>query len=130
MILSCPEDIGEDLSCMVLNGMPYPPLLTFAAHKAPPLIDLGCLHLVDDDLTLRRIKRLEQSFIGLLDERLFFLMVSMTVVGLTPKTRAVSRIPLPLSALSTIRGFTAGRRPWFWYCRRKMCRGPSVVLHR
>jgi len=64
---------------MVINGMPQPPLLAFAAHKAPHLIDLGCLHLVDHDLHLvdhdlhlRRIKRLEQSFIGLLDERLFF----------------------------------------------------------
>src|SRR5882724_9812141 len=52
--------------------MPEPPLLTFAAHKAPHLIDLGFFYLVDNDLHLRRIKRLKQSFIGLLDERLFF----------------------------------------------------------
>ena len=32
----------------------------------------------------------------------------MTVVGLTLKTRAVSRIPLPLRAMSTICCFTAG----------------------
>src|SRR3989454_7688968 len=47
----------------------------------------------------------------------------MTVVGLTLKTRAVSRIPLPLRAMSTICCFTAGRRPWFRYLREKCAAG-------
>ena len=46
--------------------MPQPPLLAFAAHKAPHLIHLGGLHLVDDDLHLLSIKTLEQSFIDVL----------------------------------------------------------------
>jgi len=40
--------------------------LAFAAHKAPHLIHLGCLHLVDDDLHLLSINTLEKSFIDLL----------------------------------------------------------------
>jgi hypothetical protein len=35
------------------------------------------------------------------ERRRFFLRVVVTVVGLTPSTRAVSRMPLPLSAMST-----------------------------
>ena len=110
--------------------MPQPPLLAFAADKAPHLIHLSCFHLVDDDLHLLSIKTLEKTFIYLLSACIFFFRVLMTVVGLTRKTRAVSRIPLPLSAMSTICCFTAGRRPWFRYAKRKMCRGQSVLLQR
>jgi hypothetical protein len=46
--------------------MPQPPLLVFAAYKAPHLIHLGCLHLVDSDLHLLSIKTLEKVFIYLL----------------------------------------------------------------
>ena len=46
--------------------MPQPPLLAFAAHKAPHLIYLGCLYLMDDDLHLLSIKTLEKAFIYLL----------------------------------------------------------------
>jgi hypothetical protein len=51
---------------VVINRMPQPPLLAFAAHKAPHLIHLGCLHFVDDDLYLLSIKTLEKPFIYLL----------------------------------------------------------------
>jgi hypothetical protein len=50
----------------MINGMPQPPLLAFAADKAPPLIPLGCFHLVDDDLSLLSLKTLEKAFIYLL----------------------------------------------------------------
>ncbi len=66
MILSCPKDIGQDLSRMVINRMPQPPLLAFAAHKAPHLIYLGGLYLVDDDLHLLSINTLKKSFIDVL----------------------------------------------------------------
>ena len=62
----CAKDIGSDLSRTVINGMPQPPLLAFAAYKAPHLIHLGCFHLVDDDLYLLSIKTLEKAFIYLL----------------------------------------------------------------
>jgi hypothetical protein len=46
--------------------MPQPPLLAFAADKAPHLIHLGCFHLVDDDLDLLSLKTLEKACIYLL----------------------------------------------------------------
>jgi hypothetical protein len=46
--------------------MPQPSLLVFATHKAPHLIHLGCLYLVDDDLHLLSIKTLEKPFIDVL----------------------------------------------------------------
>ena len=48
------------------NRMPQPPLLAFAAHKAPHLIHLSGLYLVDDDLHLLSINTLKKSFIDLL----------------------------------------------------------------
>lgn len=51
---------------VVIHRMPHPALLACAAHKAPPLIHLGCLSLVDDDLTMLRINALEQSLIDVL----------------------------------------------------------------
>jgi hypothetical protein len=66
VILSRPKDRGSDLSRVVINRMPQPPLLAFAAHKAPHFIHLGCLHLVDDDLHLLRITALEKPFIDVL----------------------------------------------------------------
>src|SRR5712691_1489046 len=56
----------------MIDGMPQPPLLAFAAHKAPHFIYLSLLHLPHDDVHLRRIKRVEQPFIHLLDGWLFF----------------------------------------------------------
>ena len=57
---------------MVINGMPQPPLLAFAAHKAPHLIHLSGINLPKDDVNLRRIQRVEQPFVHLLDGWLFF----------------------------------------------------------
>jgi len=46
--------------------MPQPPLLAFAAHKAPHLLHLGGLSLVDDALHLLSINTLKKSFIDVL----------------------------------------------------------------
>jgi len=65
-ILACAKDIGSDRSRGVINRLPQPPLLVFAAYKAPQLIHLGCLSLVDGDLHLLSLKTLEKAFIYLL----------------------------------------------------------------
>jgi hypothetical protein len=57
---------------VMINRVPQPPLLAFAAHKAPHFIHLGGINLPKDNVNLRRIKRVEQSFIHLFDGRLFF----------------------------------------------------------
>src|SRR6266568_8643569 len=106
----------------MIDGVPQPPRLAFAAHKAPHFIHLGLLHLPQDNVHVRRIKRVKQPCIHLLDGRLFFLSTLMTVAELTRKTRTISRTPLPLSVMSTMCCFTAGRRPSSWYWRRTMVR--------
>src|SRR5262249_5771443 len=102
----------------------------FAAHKAPHLIHFRLLYLPQDDVPLRRIKRMEQLFVHVLDSWCFFLSTLMTVAELTFRTRTISRTPLPLSVMSTICCLTAGRRPLSWYCKRKMVRGQSRLLQR
>jgi hypothetical protein len=47
----------------------------------------------------------------LVEVRGLFLSSAMTVLVLTCRTRAVSRIPLAFSAISTICSFTAGDCP-------------------
>jgi hypothetical protein len=56
----------------MIDGMPQPPLLAFAAHKAPHLIHLGGINLPTDDVNLWRIKAVEQPCVHLLDGRRFF----------------------------------------------------------
>jgi hypothetical protein len=60
----------------MINGMPQPPLLTLATHKAPHLIHLGILDLPDDDIKLCRIKALQEAFVDLCDRGLFFSRVA------------------------------------------------------
>src|SRR6266436_1014187 len=55
----------------MIDRVPQPPLLAFAAHKAPHLIHLSLLHLLKDDINLFRSKRGEQPFVHLLDGRRF-----------------------------------------------------------
>src|SRR5215470_13779469 len=65
----------------MINRVPQPSLLAFAAHKAPHLIHLGLLHLPKDDINVQRIKRVEQPFIHLLDGWLFFSRVAKLAGG-------------------------------------------------
>src|SRR5262245_29291952 len=57
---------------MMVDRMPEPSLLPFAAHKAPHFIHLGVLDLSDADVKLSRIKALQETFIDLCDHGLFF----------------------------------------------------------
>src|SRR5262252_5718641 len=72
MLADIPHRKSQDLSRVMINRVPQPSLLAFAAHKAPHLIHLGLLHLPKDDINVQRIKRVEQPFIHLLDGWLFF----------------------------------------------------------
>jgi hypothetical protein len=95
----------------MIHGMPQPALLASALAIAPHLIDLGLLNLPQDKLNVLPIKPLEQRLVHLGDSRRFFLSTSITVAELTPRTRTISRTPLPLSVMSTLCCFTAGNRP-------------------
>ena len=72
LIRSWPTHIGSATACPVSYGRPSPPLVPLAAHKAPPCIDLGFLSLPDDDVKLRRITTLQETFVDLCDHGLFF----------------------------------------------------------
>ena len=65
----------------------------------------------DLDFDFVGIQRLEKRSVDRLAGVLFFFNSLITVEGLIPKTRAVSRIPLPLRAISMIFCFTSGKRP-------------------
>ena len=56
----------------MFDGVPQPALLAFAAHKGPHFIHLGGLNLPKDDIKLRKIKALQQTFVDLFDRGLFF----------------------------------------------------------
>jgi hypothetical protein len=114
----------------MIDRVPQPPLLAFAAHQAPHLLHLGLLRLLKHDVNVRRIKGVEQPCIHLLDGRLFF-FAHVDHRGRTdpqdtddiPHATAIER---HLDDLC----FTAGRRPLSWYCRRKIVRGQSGWLQR
>jgi hypothetical protein len=91
--------------------VPEPARLAFLAHVGPHLIDFRVLNSLDHHVHLVRMQDVEQRLVHRSEYRLFFFNVLMTVVGLIFKTRAVSRIPLPLRLMSTICSLIAGARP-------------------
>src|SRR5262245_55083813 len=94
----------------MINGVPEPARIDFAAHVAPHLVELG----TESSMYLQRIRTpylhlhvrgmevRQDCLIHLLEVRGLFLSSFMTVVGLTGSTRAVSRMPLAFMAISTI----------------------------
>jgi hypothetical protein len=50
-VFAAAKDIGQNLTCVVIDGMPQPALVPFLADKAPHLVDLSfpCLLNVHDD---------------------------------------------------------------------------------
>jgi uncharacterized membrane protein YhaH (DUF805 family) len=62
-------------------------------------------------LNVRRVQDREQSMIYRLERRFFFFNSLITVVGLTCKTRAVSRTPLAFIAISMIYSLISGDCP-------------------
>src|ERR671918_362209 len=105
------QNIGEYLSTLMVDRMPQPALIFFLTHEAPHFIQLRLLYL--DDLYGHLLYRqdLQQCVIDRLKGGFFFFNSLITVVGLIFKTRAVSRMPLPLSAISMIFCLISGNRP-------------------
>jgi hypothetical protein len=116
------RSIGKHFPGLVIQRMPQPAGSSFAAHKGPHFIPLCCHHFLDYHSGVRTCERCERRRIDAVELRLFFFSSLITVPGLTPNTRAVSRIPLPLSAISTIRFLTSGCRPLSSYVSKKIVR--------
>src|SRR5207253_9037638 len=106
LILAATKDVGEDSASAVIYRMPEPAWCFLVADETPHFIDFGFVYFLNVHCKVvwiyapeqRRVDRLENPF-------LFFNSLS-TVSLLIPNTRAVSRIPLPLSVRSMICRFT------------------------
>jgi hypothetical protein len=113
LIRPTPEHLGQDHPGQMINRMPPPALMGFAADKTPPLIDLRGL----DTAPLYRNRfgtaPVHNTLVDLGERGGLFFNSRITVFGLTCSTRAISRTPLPLSVISTICRFTAGKRPGY-----------------
>jgi hypothetical protein len=86
----------------MINRVPQPALVGFAAHKTPHLIYLGGLHSAHLYRDRLGTASLNDGLVDMVEGRGLFFNSSMTVVGLIWRTRAISRTPLPLSVISTI----------------------------
>ena len=93
----------------MINRMPQPALVGFASHKTPHLIDLRGFHAPHFDRDRVRTTPLHDACVDLGEAGRFFLIPSAPYSDPTCRTRAISRIPLPLSVISTICCFTVGQ---------------------
>ena len=105
------QNIGEYLSTLMVDRMPQPALIFFLTHEAPHFIQLRLLHSDELHYYFLRTQGLQQCVVNRLQRGFFFFNSVITVVGLIFKTRAVSRTPLPLSAISMIFFLISGNRP-------------------
>ena len=80
--------------------MPEPALFFLFTYEAPHLVDFGLVYSTDHDFDFVGIQRLEKRSVDRLEGGLFFFNSLMTVEGLIPNTRAVSRTALPLRAVT------------------------------
>src|SRR5712691_9058816 len=60
-ILTPPKDIGQDLACMVIDGMPEPAWVAFVPDKRPHLIHLRFARALQVPGYLVRIQRAQQG---------------------------------------------------------------------
>src|SRR5262245_41617578 len=99
---------------LMIDRVPQPSRGRFLAHITPHLIELRLqpaprskpLCAIEIYLHARGMEMLEHGQIHLLQVKCLFFNSLITVVGLTCNTRAVSRMPLPFMAISTICCFT------------------------
>src|SRR5262245_24368407 len=119
VVLPPAEHIRQHLSRVVINGVPQPTRMRFFEHITPHFVEFGAeptthlkrIRTPDFHYHLLGIQGRPNAMLHRLQLRLFFFSSLMTVVGLTCKTRAVSRIPLAFMAMSTICCFTSGDWP-------------------
>lgn len=77
----------------------------------PHFIDFHRFHFFDDDVNILVMPLIYGDVIDAVEWQALFFNSSITVVGLIRSTRALSRMPLPLSAMSTSCSLIAGHRP-------------------
>jgi len=97
-----PQNIRQDYAGEVINRVPQPALVRFTAHKTPHLIHFGPLHAPYLYRDRRGTAAFDHGLVDVLQGWGLFFNSAITVVGLSCRTRAISRTPLPLSVISTI----------------------------
>jgi hypothetical protein len=119
--LSLPSSkpIRSDLPRVMIHGVPQPtrwrllravrpPLVELCGQPTPSIQCLGAAHLPGNGLG---VPSLSYGMVDLVEVRCLFWSSAMTVLVLTCKIRAVSRIPRACIAISTICSCTAGACP-------------------
>jgi|SRR5581483_5489847 len=81
---------------LMIQRFPPPPRRFLAADKRPHFVQLSFFYLAEHHGGWCSFTSTHKSGGHRVKRRGFFLRVVITVVGLTPSTRAVSRMPLPL----------------------------------
>lgn len=103
------EDISKHLASSMVNRRPEPTLLLLGAHKAPPERPFQLHRLSPPSPVLGHAQFVPTGVDSPVQDSALFFNSSITVVGLILSTRAVSLIPLPLTAMSLIFCLTSGK---------------------
>ena len=113
----------------VLKRLPAPPWLCLARHDRPPRIACSCSRTLDDAFHRTGRQEVEPWRVHGAQCGRFCCRAVMPVVGRIFHTRAVSRMPLPVRALSSMCAVTAGDRPWEGRSRCKEAWAPAAWWH-
>lgn len=108
-----PPNVYAKIFPLIWSIAAQPSLITFIPHKTPHLVHFWLFYSFNPDFCIIRFKTLNKSNIYFFDCRFFFFNSEITVDGLIFNTRAVSLIPLPFNAISTICAFTLGWLPLY-----------------
>ena len=109
----CSPNVYAKIFPLIWSIAAQPSLITFIPHKTPHLVHFWLFYSFNPDFCIIRFKTLNKSNIYFFDCRFFFFNSEITVDGLIFNTRAVSLIPLPFNAISTICAFTLGWLPLY-----------------
>jgi len=113
-IRTAANGIGHDPARLMIERLSQPPRLFLAADKRPHFVYRRLLHLTNHHHGGCSLTTRHQGRVHLIERRRFFLRMLITVIGQTPSTRAVSRMPLPLSARSITCRRISGTRLRSW----------------
>ena len=70
------QDISEDLTAVMIDGMLEPSLILFFRHEAPHFIQFGFLDFSDGDQSVFRNKALQERFVDCEQRAFFFYFVN------------------------------------------------------
>ena len=75
------QDISEDLTAVMIDGMLVPSLILYFRHKTPHFIQFGFLDFSDRDQSVFRNKALQERFVDCEQRAFFFLFRQSLALG-------------------------------------------------